>query len=56
MLETGWDKVCDKVIFIDTPREMRLERVVNREGVTGLVVFLHHHRSADVRERFGLRW
>jgi len=27
MLEAGWDGVCDKLIYIDAPRPVRLERV-----------------------------
>ncbi len=30
MLEAGWDGVCDKIIFIDAPREMRIARVAAR--------------------------
>ena len=27
MLEAGWDGVCDKLIYVDAPRPIRLERV-----------------------------
>ena len=27
MLEAGWDGVCDKLIYVDAPRAVRLERV-----------------------------
>ena len=27
MLEAGWDGVCDKLIYVDAPRPVRLERV-----------------------------
>jgi len=27
MLEAGWDGVCDKLIYVDAPRSVRLERV-----------------------------
>lgn len=30
MLEAGWDDVCDKLVFIDAPREQRLARVAAR--------------------------
>lgn len=26
LLEAGWDKLCDKVVYIDAPREVRLAR------------------------------
>ena len=30
LFEGGWDKLCDKVIFVDAPRDLRLERAVAR--------------------------
>jgi dephospho-CoA kinase len=32
MLEAGWGRVCDKVIYIDAPRSVRLARVAIRSG------------------------
>jgi dephospho-CoA kinase len=32
MLEAGWDKECDRLIFIDAPRELRLERLKSKRG------------------------
>ncbi|QDU21508.1 Dephospho-CoA kinase [Urbifossiella limnaea] len=32
MLEAGWDGVCDKVVYVDAPREQRLARVAARSG------------------------
>jgi dephospho-CoA kinase len=32
MLEAGWDDVCDKLIYVDTPQPMRLARVQNQRG------------------------
>ena len=32
MLEAGWNDVCDKLIFVDTPRAVRLERVRKKRG------------------------
>lgn len=32
LLEAGWDSVCDAVIFIDTPVEVRQERVQRNRG------------------------
>ncbi len=34
MLEAGWNGVCDKVVFIDAPRDMRRMRVAARSGWT----------------------
>jgi dephospho-CoA kinase len=30
LFEAGWDKLCDKVIFVDAPRDIRLERAIAR--------------------------
>lgn len=34
MLEAGWDNACDRVVYVDAPREMRLARVAARSGWT----------------------
>ena len=34
LLEAGWDSLCDRVIFIDAPREQRLARVAEGRGWT----------------------
>jgi dephospho-CoA kinase len=30
--EVGWDSICDEVIFVDVPREIRLERLKTNRG------------------------
>lgn len=30
MLKAGWDKFCDRIVFVDAPREVRLARAVGR--------------------------
>ena len=30
LFEAGWDRLCDKIVFIDAPRDARLERAVRR--------------------------
>jgi len=32
LLEAGWDRLCDSVIFLDVPTEQRLERVQQNRG------------------------
>ena len=34
MLESGWNGVCDQLIFVDAPRPLRLERVRRQRGWT----------------------
>ena len=30
LFEAGWENLCDKVLFVDAPRDVRLERAVSR--------------------------
>lgn len=30
LLEAGWDRLCDKLVFVDAPRDIRLERARKR--------------------------
>jgi dephospho-CoA kinase len=30
LFEAGWDKLCDRILFVDAPRDIRLERAVAR--------------------------
>jgi dephospho-CoA kinase len=30
LFEAGWDTLCDKILFVDAPRDVRLERAVAR--------------------------
>ncbi len=30
MFEAGWDQVCDVIVFVDSPRELRLQRACRR--------------------------
>jgi dephospho-CoA kinase len=32
MLEAGWSKVCDRLVYVDAPRELRLERLAAQRG------------------------
>ena len=32
MLETGWHRLCDKIVFVDTPRPLRLARLQEQRG------------------------
>jgi dephospho-CoA kinase len=32
MLESGWSRICDKLIFVDAPRAVRLQRVAHKHG------------------------
>ena len=30
MIKAGWDKKCDQLMFVDAPRQIRLERALER--------------------------
>jgi dephospho-CoA kinase len=34
MLEAGWDEQCDRIVFVDAPRPLRLERIARQRGWT----------------------
>src|SRR5947209_4925672 len=34
MLETGWAGVCDRLVYVEAPREVRLRRVAEQRGWT----------------------
>ena len=34
MLEAGWHDACSKILFIDAPRELRIQRLATRSGWT----------------------
>jgi dephospho-CoA kinase len=34
MLETGWNEICDRLVFVDAPNEERLRRVTGQRGWT----------------------
>lgn len=46
LLEAGWDRVAEKLIFVDAPREVRLERVAARSGWS----------EADLAAREAAQW
>jgi len=32
MLEGGWNNVCDRLVYVDAPREVRLQRLASQRG------------------------
>jgi dephospho-CoA kinase len=34
MLEAGWSGICDKLIYVDAPQELRIQRLAGRSGWT----------------------
>jgi dephospho-CoA kinase len=46
LLEAGWKPMCDKIAYIDAPRELRLQRLANRSKWT----------TADLAAREAAQW
>ena len=46
MLEAGWDKTCDRLVYVDARREIRLARLLARSGWT----------DADLTAREAAQW
>lgn len=46
MLEAGWGSACDKILYIDAPRELREQRLAARSGWT----------AADLTARETAQW
>ena len=51
MLEAGWNDVCDRLIYIDAPREMRLERVARQRGWTEKEVAAREQAQLPLTEK-----
>lgn len=43
MLEAGWSDVCDELVYVDVPREVRLGRIARQRGWT--------EKEVEARER-----
>jgi dephospho-CoA kinase len=46
MMETGWDRVCDRIAFVDTPEPVRLARLAATRGWT----------ASDLHQREATQW
>jgi dephospho-CoA kinase len=46
LLEAGWNDVCDRIVYIDAPRAVRLARLATRSGWT----------ADDLRAREAAQW
>jgi dephospho-CoA kinase len=54
MVETGWHKVCDHMVFVDAPREVRLGRVAQQRGWTASEVASRERAQMPLDEK--RRW
>ena len=51
MLEAGWNDVCDRLVYIDAPRDVRLERVAEQRGWTAKEVEARERAQLPLTER-----
>jgi dephospho-CoA kinase len=54
MLEAGWNKMCERLVYVDAPREVRLRRLAKQRGWTAKEVEAREKvqmRLADKRKR-----
>ncbi len=51
MIETGWDKHCDRIVFVDAPRELRLARVREKRGWNEMEVTRRECMQLPVEEK-----
>lgn len=49
LFESGFDNLVDKVIVVTAPEELRIERVMNRDGITRekALEWMHHQWSQE---------
>lgn len=51
MLEAGWNKVCDRLVYIDAPRELRLQRLAKHRRWTPQDVELRERAQWALEEK-----
>jgi dephospho-CoA kinase len=51
MMEAGWDKNCDRVIFVDAPREARLQRLLAQRGWSAEEVLARERSQLPVDDK-----
>lgn len=51
LFEAGWESLCDTVVFVDAPREVRLARVVATRGWTDDVLAAREQAQGPIEEK-----
>jgi dephospho-CoA kinase len=51
MLEAGWNEVCDRLVYIEAPRGLRLERVKRQRGWTEKEVTAREEAQLPLTEK-----
>lgn len=51
MLEAGWNNVCDRIVYVDSPREQRLERLARQRGWSEKEVAAREKAQVNLSEK-----
>jgi dephospho-CoA kinase len=51
MLEAGWNNVCDLLVFVEAPREIRLERLAGQRGWSAEEVIARENAQMPLAEK-----
>jgi dephospho-CoA kinase len=51
MLETGWNKLCDRLVYVHAPRELRLRRLAEHRGWTAKEVEARENAQMSLSEK-----
>jgi dephospho-CoA kinase len=51
MIEAGWNRICDKLIFVDAPRPLRLRRLAAQRGWSAKEVETRERAQMPVAEK-----
>ena len=51
LLEAGWDEVCDRLVFVDAPRDVRLRRLAEQRGWSAKEVAAREEAQLPLTEK-----
>jgi dephospho-CoA kinase len=51
MLEAGWNRVCDRLVYVDSPRELRVQRLAQQRGWTEKEVEAREQAQMPLEEK-----
>lgn len=51
LIEAGWKERCNRLLFVDAPREMRLARVSRRNGWTEVELMTRENAQMPIEEK-----
>lgn len=54
LIEAGWKERCNRLLFVDAPREMRLARVSRRNGWTEVELMTRENAQMPIEEKRNL--